>query len=200
MDTKGILMRTIFIIHGSYGNPQENWFPWLKTELEKLGCRVIVPQFQVPEHEDPSYGGHKLSLWLETLSQYSRYINDETIFVGHSRGCVFLYRVLEQLQHPVHAVFFVGAWMTYLWYAKGSNKPDSFHETPLDWKKIKAGSRYFEVYQSTNDEIPVADGQEIAKKLQATLHIIENAGHFNVARDPSYITFPLLLESIKKQL
>ncbi len=193
-------MRTVFIIHGSYGNPEENWFPWLKKELENLGCRVIVPQFQIPEQQDASYGGHKLTLWLETLAKYSQFINDETIFVGHSRGCVFLYRVLEQLQHPVHAVFFVGAWMKYLWYANKSSQIDSFHETPLHWEKIKAGSRHFEVYQSTNDVIPAKDGQEIAKKLHATIHLVKNAGHFNVSRDPSYITFPLLLENIKKQL
>jgi hypothetical protein len=59
-------MKNIFIIHGSYGSPQENWFPWLKKELSKLGHKVLVPQFRSPaDKQDSSYGGHKLSNGLK---------------------------------------------------------------------------------------------------------------------------------------
>ncbi|GAG44616.1 unnamed protein product, partial [marine sediment metagenome] len=34
---------TTLIIHGTYGHPKENWFPWLKEELEILGEKVYVP-------------------------------------------------------------------------------------------------------------------------------------------------------------
>ncbi len=50
-------MRNIFLIHGSYGHPQENWFPWLKKELESLGHKVYVPAFPIPTKRGE---GHKL--------------------------------------------------------------------------------------------------------------------------------------------
>lgn len=34
---KGAFMKNYFIIHGSFGNSQENWFPWLEKKLTKNG-------------------------------------------------------------------------------------------------------------------------------------------------------------------
>ncbi len=42
----------VFIIHGAYGNPKENWFPWLKSELESLNHKVIIPEFSTPNEQN----------------------------------------------------------------------------------------------------------------------------------------------------
>lgn len=189
-------MRNIFIIHGSYGHPGENWFPWLKSELEKLGHRVFVPAFPVPKTETP--GGHKLDLWMKVLDGYKEYIDNEAIFVGHSRGCLFTYRILEQ-QIPLYAAFLVAPWITkYL--SKGWTRDNSSQKDPFDWEKMKKGAGHIEVFQSTNDEIPVAEGKEVAKNLGAEFILVKDAGHFNVATDPKFREFDLLLERIKKIL
>ncbi len=195
-------MKNIFIIHGSYGSPKENWFPWLKKELEKLGHRVFVPQFPIPppEKQNSYYGGHKLSQWLKTLNKYRQYLNEETIIVAHSRGCVFTFRVLEKLKKPVSSVFLVAPWMNFIWYPKGYLKVDSFHEKPFLWNKIKKGAKYFEIFQSTNDDTPVQEGRKIAKKLGAKLDIVKNAGHFNQYYSLKFKKFPFLLEEIKLHL
>ena len=39
----------IFIIHGSFGNPGENWFPWLKIQLVNCGHEVITPTFPIED-------------------------------------------------------------------------------------------------------------------------------------------------------
>lgn len=38
-------MNNVFIFHGTEGYPEENWFPWMKRELEQNGCSAFVPQF-----------------------------------------------------------------------------------------------------------------------------------------------------------
>lgn len=65
---------------------------------------------------------------------------------------------------------------------------------------MKKGAKYIEVFQSTNDEIPVSEGKQIAQNLNAELILVENAGHFNVATDPKFKEFDLLLDRIKKVL
>src|SRR3989304_7206168 len=92
----------VFIFHGTGGYPGENWFPWMKNELEQKGYNVFVPQFPTPE-------GQSLEAWLDVLSLQKDKIDQNTIFIGHSLGGLFLLRLLERLEKPAKASFFVGA-------------------------------------------------------------------------------------------
>ncbi|MBL7169600.1 MAG: serine hydrolase family protein [Candidatus Aenigmarchaeota archaeon] len=186
------MMQSVFIIHGSYGHPGENWFPWLKSELEELGFRVFGPKFPTPE-------GQKLNIWLNILKDYDRCLNENSVMVGHSMGCSLILRKLELLNKPIRAVFLVGGFTKDLWNGKYSDIIDTFFEKSFNWKKIKRNAKYFEIYQSNNDSlVPVSMGEEIAKNLNGELIIVKNAGHFN--EDAGYTKFDLLLERIKKVL
>jgi len=91
-------MQTIFIFHGTEGCPEENWFPWLKQELEKEGCKVFVPQFP-----SPPVVPAKINEWFDVLKEYEKYITEETVLISHSLGGIFTLRALEKLSHPVKA-------------------------------------------------------------------------------------------------
>ena len=85
-------MKYAIIIHGTAGNADENWFPWLKKELKKYGYEVIVPQFPTPENQSPEN-------WLKVFENYNneKYINEDTLLIGHSLGGGFLLWVLENI-------------------------------------------------------------------------------------------------------
>ena len=190
-------MRNIFIIHGSYGHSKENWFPWLKTELEKLGNKVFVPDFPTPKNKE----GHSLDLWLKKFDKYKKHINSKTIFIAHSRGCNFVIQLLPRLNLKIDSLFFVGPFFDYdQWRPTFYKDYDSFQAEPYLWKYVRKLTNYIEIFQSTNDVITLSEGQFVADKLNAKINIIKNAGHFNSATDKKFKKFPLLLNNIKKYL
>ena len=97
------MQRNVFIFHGTEGYPEENWFPWLKEKLEAKSCNVIVPQFPTP----PIIPA-KITEWFDVLKQYEKYIDENSIIVGHSLGGVFTLRILEKIKNPIKAVFLTG--------------------------------------------------------------------------------------------
>ncbi len=180
-------MADVIIVHGAYGSPDENWFPWLKGELEKLGCDVHVPGFPTPE-------GQTLENWLEVFEDYEKYLDGKTIAVGHSLGPAFLLSVLEKLDHPIKAAFFVAGFVKEI----GNPDFDSINRTfyrEFDWGKIRRNCGHFEVIHSDNDPyVPIGRAEELAGRLKVKLQIVKGAGHFNKAS--GYERFDFLLSEI----
>ncbi len=167
-------MSNIFVFHGTEGYPEENWFPWLKKELEQKGHKVFVPQFPSPPIV-PS----RISEWFEVLKNYEKYIAQDTILIGHSLGGVFTLRVLEKLDHPIKAVFFVGTPIGVK-PIKNYERDSSFSGFDFDWKKIKSNVKDFVVYHSDTDPyVGLENGKQLAENLGVSLTFIPNAGHFN---------------------
>lgn len=187
------MKNNIFIIHGTEGYPGENWFPWVKEELEKKEYKVFVPQFP-----SPPVVPAKISEWFEVLNKYEQDIDENTVFVGHSLGGVFALRILEKIHYPVKAAFLVGTPVgvrPILNYDRDS----SFSGFSFDWKTIKKRSDYFSVFQSDNDPyVSLGNGEELAKNLGVELDFVPNAGHFN--KRAGYLKFEMLRDKILKIL
>lgn len=179
----------VFIFHGTEGYPEENWFPWMKTELEKRGCTVTVPQFPSPPVV-PS----KISEWFAVLKNYEHLINEQTILIGHSLGGIFLLRVLERLNHPVKAAFLVGTPIG-VQPILNYDRDQSFSEFVFDWERIRGHAQHFEVFHSDNDPyVGLSNGEELAKHLGVDLTFVSNAGHFNTKA--GYTKFELLRDRV----
>lgn len=185
-------MSEILIFHGTGGNPEENWFPWLKNELQKTGNQVYVPKFP-----DPREDNH-LEDWLKVLEEYKEHIKEQSILVGHSLGGLFLLRVLERLEKPVKGAFFVAApiGVKPILYYESDEKFSGFE---FDWEKIKKGALNFAVYHSDNDPyVSLGNGEELASHLGIKLKFIPQAGHIN--SESGFTKFDPILEDISKIL
>ena len=182
-------MKNAFIIHGAWGTPEENWFPWLKKELEKIGYTVTVPQFPTPE-------GQNLENWLKVWDQYKDQCNEDTILVGHSIGVAFILNILERLDQPIKAAYLVAGFIRGLNNDEVDEINASFYDHPLDWEKIKKNCKTFVCFNSDNDPyVPLEQGEEVAKNLGVSVTLVPNAGHFN--KKAGYTEFPLLIERVK---
>ncbi len=181
-----------FLIHGAYGNPDENWFPWLMNELENQGHDVIVPEFPTPE-------GQKLDNWMNVFDDYFELMDNNSIFVGHSLGPAFILSVLEKINKKVKACFFVSPFLGKI----GDPRFDDINETfvckDFDWEKIKKNCDKFFIYFGDNDPyLDVKDAEKISKPLGVEIKLIKNGGHLNEAA--GYTEFPELLDKIKEIL
>lgn len=182
-------MTNIFIIHGAYGQPEENWFPWLKSELEKLDCRVFVPKFPTPKNQS-------LKNWLRVFGDYKQYLNEDSIVIGHSLGPVFLLSIIQELKKPIKAAFFVSGFLDLLGNPDFDNINKSFIEKKFDWQKIKQKCPEFFVFHSDNDPyVSLEKSRKFAKKLEVKVILVKNAGHFN--KKAGYSKFDLILKKIK---
>jgi len=168
------------IFHGTDGHDQENWFPWLKEELEKMGIETQTPNF--PDSKQPD-----LEKWLEHLSKYK--INQNTILIGHSLGAVLILRLLEK-GVKIKAGFLVAAFANDLgWEVL---KRSHFFDNQFDWEKIKFNCNHFEVFTSKNDpHLKISDGDFVADNLGVENQILDVDRHFNMKE------FSLLLEKIR---
>ena len=179
-----------FIIHGSFGSPEENWFPWLKGELEKLGVKVFVPRFPTPEGQSPK-------AWMNVFEEFKASVDGETIFAGHSLGPAFILNILEKLGRPVKACFFVAGFLGKLGNPEFDKINKSFTEREFDWKKIKKNGGKFFVFYSDNDPyVPKEKALELAGHLGVKPVLVKNAGHFN--EKAGYKKFQLLFEQMKR--
>ena len=185
-------MTNVFIFHGTGGYPEENWFPWLKNQLENLGCNVIIPQFPTPKNQ-------LLGNWLKILETYKKFYNENTILIGHSLGGTFLLKVLEKSDIKIKASFLIAAPIGVLPIKNYEADKLFIEKFGFNWNKIRSNCKKFFVFHSDNDPyVSLGNGKELSKQLDTNLIFIPNAGHFNTSA--GYTQFDGLLEKIKKVL
>jgi predicted alpha/beta hydrolase family esterase len=185
-------MVNVIIVHGTYGHPGENWFPWLKSELEKEKHSVFVPKFPTPENQT-------LRNWIKEFEKHKQHLNKDSIVIGHSLGTPFLLTVIENLDEPITAAFFVSGNTGLLGNPKLDKLNQSFVDKKFDWKKIKKNCLKFYVFHSDNDPyVPLKKAEDLAKNLGVKVILVKNAGHFN--EKAGYTKFELLLEKIEKEI
>lgn len=175
--------KRFFIIHGWKSGPEDAWFPWLKTELEKLGGVVFTPF--LPDPDKP-----KIELWLENVKEIIGEPDTDTFLIGHSLGAFIVLKYLEyvgSLGKKIGGAILV---------AGGVHREGRPHVDPeLVWRGTLKMTALF----SDNDYyIPLTEKDFFKENLGARVLALHNRGHFS--RKEGVLQLPELLSEIKRMV
>jgi predicted alpha/beta hydrolase family esterase len=177
------------IIHGTGGNPEENWFPWLAEQLRQAGAIVSVPQFPTPE-------GQTVEAWSAKLDAEMGELPAGTVLVGHSLGVGFILRLAERATAPLGGIYLVSGFIGEIGQPDFDPLNAPFFVDAFDWRAIRDNAGHIRVYNSDTDPyVPLSKGEELARALETELTVVHGAGHINTAA--GFTEFPDLLRDIK---
>jgi hypothetical protein len=172
-------MKRVFIVHGWGGYPEEGWFPWLKTELEKEGFAVQVPA--MPHTDEPT-----ITDWVAHLASVVGTPDADTYFVGHSIGCQTILRYLAGINVPVGGTVCVAGFFEL------DNLADEDHriarpwlDTPIDLAAIRRNCPRITAILSDDDPEVTLESSRAAfsEKLDARIIVEHAKGHFSASND-----------------
>lgn len=176
------------IVHGSYGTPFENWFPWLFEKLSATGKSVLAPQFPC------GIDIQNYNNWAKVMNAYKHLIGKETSFIGHSLAPAFITDYILDNNLRVKNLYFAAPFYGSI------NIPD-FDAVNIpffiykDLKRVRNLAQSITCYISTTDPyVPNQLSVEFSDSIGANKVFVENAGHFNVAA--GYTHFEQLLEKM----
>ena len=182
-------MKNAFLIHGAGGNPEENWFPWLKDRLEATDFNVVAPAFPTPD-------GQNLNAWNEVFAPYLAECGTETVLVGHSIGATFLLSILEQINRPVQKTVFVSGFIGLIDIEEFDLINQTISDRSFDWNTIRARAGDVSIFHGDNDPyVPTEKAEFLGKQFSVTPNIIPKGGHLNASA--GFTEFPQLLETIR---
>ena len=173
-------MKKAYIITGYGASPSDHWFNSVKQTLEEEGIQTTISQ--MPDPDRPN-----ITTWLNYMDTLLAEADEDTVIIAHSLGCITLVRHLlakQPLPH-VKGLVFVSPFAAPL-----PTLPmlDTFIDTAVDISRLKTIAPFRDVIISTNDTIvPPRLSREFAAAIGATIHSVENGGHF-LAED-TYTTF-----------
>lgn len=166
------------------GTGKDHWYPWLKQKLEDKGYKVDSPTF-------PS----NLITKEEILLKFAeKYINEDTVIIGHSSGAALALRVAEK--HKIKGLVLVCGLFKDLGYEEEISTGIFAHS--WDWQKIRSNQDFLIQFDSDKDPyIPQKHFHKLAENTRSEHIKLRGRGHFG-SEWKSPKKFPELLERLEE--
>ena len=170
-------MRNAIIFHGTGGNPDVAWYPWLAGRLVDPGFPVEVLHLPV--------------IYVDPVAEFlpkvraAHHFDADTVLVGHSGGAALLLALAEQV--PAAQAVLVAGYCT----------PPNTNDEPVlrdhyDWAAMRANVPDWVFINSRQDPYGCDEhqGRAMFERLGGT-QIVRDDGHFG-DYNQAYDEFPVL--------
>lgn len=186
-------MKRVFIVHGWEFNPQMNWYPWLKRELEMRGYEVIVPM--MPDSPEPD-----IKAWVSHLKREVGQVDRKTYFVGHSIGCQAIIRFLSTQTHKMGGAILVAGWFALTPAATPTQSYERIAKPwllePIDFAAARRAGGFTVFLSSDDPYVPLLNKEVFEQTLGAKVIVEEGKGHYSI--EEGVVEVPQVLDALTK--
>ena len=174
-------MKKILFLQSWYSKITDNWYEWLKRELDASGYETHFED--IPEMRKDTPDMNTILTYIESL----HFIDENTTIIAHSLGCLLALRLGEH--HSFKKMILVSGWD----FDDLTTEHSSFWKNKINHDKIKSHVKEICVIHSDTDPyITAFSAREMSKRLGAEFLLIKNGGHIT-AKD-GFTEFPQLLK------
>lgn len=181
--------KTVFIVHGEHASPEDHWFAWLAQQVEAMqgvAKLVFLPDADAPEFD----------LWQQALDMQMTGLNEHSIVVAHSLGCLAVAHYLSQhLNHQkVQALICVAGFKSLLPHQPELNS--FIQQAKLESRVLHRQIAHRIALFSNNDSVvPPPLALQFGHFMNAQLLEVKQAGHFT--QQDSFSEFALLQQILQ---
>jgi predicted alpha/beta hydrolase family esterase len=161
----------IILIHGFNADPDANFHPWLRGELQDKGLEVISPKLNLQAGQELD-----LPVIMEDMRRQIGYLRGDDILLGHSLGGLLMLQYLEaaeMVETPRAAILVAAPWKV--------SRPElrQLFVDELDADVIMWKTKEFVVVHSKDDKlVPIEHGKKLAESIRARFVEREGDDHY----------------------
>ncbi len=174
--------KKVIIVHGWNSAPDDCWFPWLRSTLEKDGVRVSVPA--LPDPKNPN-----IEKWVSLVQKEAGTSGGDTYFVGHSLGAYIILSIIERL--PENTTIGGALLIAGRTHLRDKSK--------INVEKVRAKNCFiYGIFSDDDYYVDVAESRYFEEYLGAKTTILHNRGHFSRVEGAKEV--PEILIALKDML
>lgn len=175
------------LLHGSFGSPFVNWFPYLRKKIEEKGLEVYSPDFPT------GVGYQTYDNWSKLLKSYveANIINNNTIIFAHSIASIFICKFLVENKIRVKRLVLVCGFNNYFGIDEDYDTVNKsmYFDNLLDIENYCDDIICF--YSDNDPYVKYEAEKEFANTITKNQIMIHNGGHLN--SESGYTEFADLL-------